>query len=114
MGLIIQLKLQGRLKVLATVINAKDGNLFGINGKGNDGSLAIVGDTQTRAYVVAQSAPKGERTQLFAMVHDGVGIALGNLWRSCRGNVVIERCQLLQGFRCKRDGVRHQDLVMAS
>ena len=114
MGLIIQLKLQGRLKVLATVINAKDGNLFGINGKGNDGSLAVVGDTQARANIVAQIAPKGKRAQLFAMGHDGIGIALGNLRRSCRGNVPIKRRQLLQGFRCKLDSVCRQDYVMAS
>ena len=84
---------------MPAVINANDKNLLAINGKSNHGPLAIVGYSQTWAYIVALISSQGKRSQLFAIGHDGVGVAFGNFRRGRRGYKSLERHQLLHGFR---------------
>jgi hypothetical protein len=66
--------LQSGLIVLPTVENANDGDALCIHIEGYDGSLLVIGDSQSGTHIVTLGAPVWKRAQGLAETHDRIGI----------------------------------------
>ncbi|BCT33109.1 hypothetical protein PproGo58_26040 [Pseudomonas protegens] len=55
--LVVPISQKSGLEILATVKNAQNNNLSGIDDKGDHNPLAIVGGAQARAYIVPLVSP---------------------------------------------------------
>ena len=73
-----------RLEVLPAVEDAENGYDFAGNFEGDADAPPEAEDTQTGADIIPPRSPHGKGLQALALLHNRIGVAGGNLGRSCR------------------------------
>ena len=79
-----QLFAEKRLEVLPAVEDAENGYDFAGNFESDADAPPEAEDTQTGTDIIPPRAPHGKGLQALALLHNRIGVAGGNLGRSCR------------------------------
>src|SRR5271157_1296825 len=91
--------LEGRLEVLSTVEDAKNGHYIASDLKGDGDAPSKAEDPKSGTDVILQRTPDREGLQTLALLQDGVGVVGCDFGRSGRGDMEVKSNELGFSFR---------------